>query len=47
MIRKSNKKLVDNELLAGDSSFLRDEIYDMTPDVDMTFMNRQMVKLKC
>lgn len=28
---------VDNELLAGDSSYLRDEMYDMTPDVDMTF----------
>jgi len=31
------RSYVDNELLAGDSSFLRDELYDMSPDVDMTF----------
>ena len=35
--KEAIRSYVDNELLAGDSSFLRDEIYEMTPDVDMTF----------
>jgi hypothetical protein len=35
--KESIRSYVDTELLAGDSSFLRDEIYDMTPDLDMTF----------
>jgi len=35
--KEAIRSYVDNELLAGDSSFLRDEIYDMTPDVDMSF----------
>ena len=35
--KEAIRSYVDNELLAGDSSFLRDEIFDMTPDVDMTF----------
>ena len=35
--KEAIRSYVDNELLAGDSSFLRDEIFNMTPDVDMTF----------
>jgi hypothetical protein len=35
--KESIRNFVDTEMLAGDSSFLRDEIYEMTPDLDMTF----------
>ena len=34
--KEAIRSFVNNELLAGDSSFIRDELYDMSPDLDMT-----------
>ena len=34
--KESIRSFVNNELLAGDSSVLRDEMYDMSPDLDMS-----------
>ena len=34
--KEAIRSFVNNELLAGDSSYLRDQLYDMSPDLDMT-----------
>ena len=34
--KESIRNFVNNELLAGDSSVLRDDMYDMSPDLDMS-----------
>ncbi len=34
--KEAIRSFVNNELLAGDSSFIREELYNMSPDLDMT-----------